>query len=127
MGLFQNLFRRRKTEDFNAIDHINDFYLTYLTDEIKTGITVEEFKSIVQNEKLDQIPDGDGYGGYREIKLFPPIIEGHAWTEVIATENNQFVITGTGERGTRGHSYYFEEESIALAHFVAVLRALKEG
>lgn len=110
---------------FDAEDYMKKIYMPYLTADIKDGITLEQFKDIVRKEKLDEIPNGDGYGGYRHIELYPSRFDGLAWHVVIIMENGRYCLTSTGERGSRGYSYYFEDENIAFAHFVAFLRSLK--
>ena len=102
-------------------------------DGLEEGLDKNRFKQIVKNEKLDNIPDGDGYGSYREIVFSEREMVGRAWTVAIfpcsiMVDNNPqtfFVVTGTGERGSEGERCYFKKEDKALAYFCAWLRSMK--
>ena len=100
---------------------------------VENGIDRKRFDEIVSSEHLDQIPDGDGYGGVRKIVFSEAEMVGYPWTIALLTREltidgklqKWFEVNGTGERGSAGTGCYFEEESYALAYMVAWLRSAK--
>lgn len=115
---------KNHTQGFNALEYWRNMYTPYLQG-IEDGIDVKRFWEIVRAEKLDKIPDGDGYGGYRKIILLPCNTICYSWTELLVEENGKFGVTATGERGGRGSINYFDTKEKALAYLIARLRWLK--
>ena len=115
---------KNHNEGFNALEYWKNMYTPYLYG-VEDGVNVKRFWIIVKGEKLDKIPDGDGYGGFRKIELLPSNNLCYPWTELLVEENGKFGVTATGERGGRGSIDYFDTKEKALAFLVARLRWLK--
>lgn len=107
-------------------------YIPFLNG-LEGGISKKTLEQIIKQERLDTIPDGEGYGGYRTIVFTERETIGRAWTLAtfpcrVVIDNspkNLFVVTATGERGREGERCYFTSEDEALTYFCAWLRYMK--